>query len=84
MFSIRTNDSQAYTIFPQSFKDIVDLLVPELRARGLIWSDYAKPGGTYRENFYGQPGQTGPPEGHPAAKYRWRAGVASEESPVPA
>ncbi|PSK55455.1 hypothetical protein B9Z65_2844 [Elsinoe australis] len=74
----------AYTIFPQTFKDIIKFLLPELRARGLFWDGYKVPGGTYRENFYQKPGQTGPPDEHFAAKYRWRAGVASEDAPVPA
>lgn len=33
----------AYALFPQSFKDIIELLLPELRKRGLFWDDYAVP-----------------------------------------
>ncbi|OCK76334.1 Nitrilotriacetate monooxygenase component A/pristinamycin IIA synthase subunit A [Lepidopterella palustris CBS 459.81] len=73
----------AYALLPQSFKDIIDLLLPELRARGLVWDDYAVSGGTYRENFYEKPGQTGPLEEHVAAKYRWKAGVSKEEHAIP-
>ncbi|KAI0181413.1 Nitrilotriacetate monooxygenase component A/pristinamycin IIA synthase subunit A [Hypoxylon sp. FL1284] len=73
----------AYALFPQSFKDIIDLLIPELRRRGLFWDDYAVPGGTYRENFYQRPGQTGPPDDHVASTYRWRAGVPAEEHVIP-
>ncbi|PYH42851.1 LLM class flavin-dependent oxidoreductase [Aspergillus saccharolyticus JOP 1030-1] len=73
----------AYAIMPGSFKDIIDLLLPELRRRGLFWEDYAVPRGTYRENLYGRRGQTGPPEDHPAAQYRWHAGVSAEEHPIP-
>ncbi|KAI1652159.1 Nitrilotriacetate monooxygenase component A/pristinamycin IIA synthase subunit A [Daldinia loculata] len=69
----------AYVLFPQSFKDIVELLLPELRSRGLFWDDYAVPGGTYRENFYQKPGQTGPLDEHIASTYRWKAGVPSEQ-----
>ncbi|KAK4210873.1 dimethyl-sulfide monooxygenase [Rhypophila decipiens] len=72
-----------YTVFPQSFKDIIDLLLPELRKRGLFWDDYAAPGGTYRENFYGKPGQKYPLDEHAAAKYHWKAGVPAEEAPIP-
>lgn len=72
-----------YVLFPQSFKDIVELLVPELRKRGLFWDDYAVPGGTYRENFYGQPGQRYPPDTHTAAKYLWTAGTKAEEHVIP-
>ncbi|KAK3377116.1 luciferase-like domain-containing protein [Lasiosphaeria ovina] len=73
----------AYALFPQSFKDIIELLLPELRKRGLFWDDYAVPGGTYRENFYGQPGQKHPPTEHVASTYQWRAGVPASEHKIP-
>ncbi|KAK4663849.1 uncharacterized protein QC763_502260 [Podospora pseudopauciseta] len=73
----------AYALFPQSFKDIIELLLPELRKRGLFWDDYAVPGGTYRENFYGEPGQKHPLPEHVAAKFQWRAGVPAEEHQIP-
>jgi hypothetical protein len=79
--NVTDDRSQAYAIKPGSFKDIIDLLIPELRRRGLFWDDYAVQKGTYRENLYNQPGQTGPPEDHPAAKYRWQAGVDNHEIP---
>lgn len=72
-----------YAIFPSSFQDVVNLLVPELRSRGMFWEDYAVPGGTYRENFYQQQGQSGPLPEHVAARYRWRAGVDKEQHPIP-
>lgn len=73
----------AYALFPGSFVDIIELLLPELRARGLIWDDYAVPGGTYRENFYGKPGQSGPLDEHVAGKYRWKAGVPADQHVIP-
>ncbi|KAJ5087021.1 hypothetical protein NUU61_008328 [Penicillium alfredii] len=73
----------AYAVKPGSFKDVIDLLIPELRRRGLFWDDYAVPKGTYRENLYAQPGQSGPRDDHPAAQYRWKAGVDAKDSPVP-
>ncbi|KAI3533309.1 dibenzothiophene desulfurization enzyme A [Colletotrichum costaricense] len=73
----------AYALFPQSFKDIIDLLLPELRRRGLFWDDYAVSGGTYRENFYRKQGQSGPLDEHVAASYRWKAGVSAEEAKIP-
>lgn len=76
-------DVQAYAIKPGSFKDIIDLLIPELRKRGLFWDDYTVPKGTYRENLYGEPGQSGPHADHPASKYRWNAGVDAADAPVP-
>lgn len=44
----------AYVSNPGSFEDVVDLLVPELQRRGLMWDDYDSPGGTFRENLLGQ------------------------------
>ncbi|PWY84802.1 Nitrilotriacetate monooxygenase component A/pristinamycin IIA synthase subunit A [Aspergillus heteromorphus CBS 117.55] len=73
----------AYAIKPGSFKDVIELLIPELRKRGLFWDDYAVNKGTYRENLYGKAGQSGPPADHPAAKYRWNAGVKAEEHVIP-
>ncbi|ORY67188.1 dibenzothiophene desulfurization enzyme A [Pseudomassariella vexata] len=74
----------AYALFPQSFKDIIDLLIPELRKRGLFWDDYAVLEGTYRENFYQKPGQKGPLDEHVASTYRWKAGVSAQEHKIPA
>ena len=68
-------DYQAYALFPQSFKDIIELLLPELQRRGLFWDDYAVPKGTYRENFYLRQGQKGPLDDHIASSYRWKAGM---------
>ncbi|KAH7244124.1 luciferase-like domain-containing protein [Fusarium redolens] len=72
-----------YVLFPGTFKDIIELLLPELRSRGLFWDDYAVPGGSYRENFYGLPGQKYPLEEHTASKYRWAAGVPASEHKIP-
>ncbi|EAT81501.2 hypothetical protein SNOG_11002 [Parastagonospora nodorum SN15] len=69
--------------FNISFKDVIELLLPELRARGMFWDDYAVPNGTYRENFYAKKGQTGPLDEHVASKYRWKAGVAAEDHLIP-
>ncbi|KAE8548995.1 hypothetical protein EYB25_009378 [Talaromyces marneffei] len=73
----------AYALKPGSFVDIIELLLPELRKRGLFWNDYAVDGGTYRENFYGTKGQSGPLEEHPAAKYRWKAGIGAADHKIP-
>ncbi|KAF4119955.1 Luciferase-like monooxygenase [Geosmithia morbida] len=72
-----------YVLFPSSFEDIVELLIPELRARGLFWDDYAVPKGTYRENFYTTPGRAYPPADHVAAKYHWAAGTEKEDHQIP-
>lgn len=57
---------------PQTFEDVIELLVPELQKRGLFWDEYKVPGGTYRENLNETPGQTEPLPTHPAGKLIWR------------
>lgn len=37
-----------------------------------MWEDYAAPGGTYRENLLGRPGQPFVPEGHPANSFKYK------------
>ncbi|KAF3400502.1 Dimethyl-sulfide monooxygenase [Talaromyces pinophilus] len=55
MTSVGTPE-QVYALKPGSFVDIIELLLPDLRRRGLFWNDYAVDGGTYRENFSGKKG----------------------------
>lgn len=62
----------SYASLPETFDDIIELLVPELRRRGLFWDDYAVDGGTFRENMYGVSGQSRLPDSHPGSKYSWR------------
>ena len=62
----------SYASIPETFDDIIEFLVPELRRRGLFWEDYAVPGGTFRENMYAQDGQNRLPKEHPGTKYAWR------------
>ena len=64
---------QAYAIMPQTFVDVVELLIPELQRRGIFWNDFHVPGGTYRENLYEMAGQHEPLPDHPAAAMIWRA-----------
>lgn len=45
--------NSAYVSNPGSYVDVVELLVPELQKRGLMWNDYAVPQGTFRENLLG-------------------------------
>lgn len=63
---------KAYAIMPQTFEDVIELLLPELRKRGLFWDGYCVPDGTYRENLLESPGQAEPPSNHPAGKLIWR------------
>lgn len=73
----------AYAIKPGTFVDVINLLIPELRRRGLFWDDYAVPGGTYRENVYKRKGQKGPLPEHVGSKYRWQAGVEAGDHVIP-
>ena len=61
----------SYAVSPGDFEDIIKWLLPELRARGIFWDDYAA--STTRENYF-QDGR-GPRlrEDQPGSKYRWRA-----------
>jgi FMN-dependent oxidoreductase (nitrilotriacetate monooxygenase family) len=52
---------------PAGHRDFVDLVVPELRRRGRVWSDYE--GSTLREYLNG-PGRPRVAADHPAAAYR--------------
>lgn len=56
----------AYVVMPETFADIVDLVVPELQDRGLFKKEYTS--GTYREKLFNR----GPrlESNHPAARLR--------------
>lgn len=56
---------------PGSFENIVDFLVPVLQERGIMWKDYAVPGGTFRENLRRTPGDKCLPPNHPGAQFRY-------------
>lgn len=64
----------SYASLPETFDDVINLLLPELQRRGLFWSDYAVKGGTFRENVYGKQGQSRLPDAHHGAKFFWREG----------
>lgn len=68
----------ACSVFPDTIKDIVDLLIPELQRRGIFQTEYAAPGGTYRENLFGA-GQTYFSDDHPAHKLRWTSDLSEED-----
>lgn len=53
---------------PGSWEDVVNLLVPVLQERGLMWTDYAVPGGTFRENLMGSKELR---EDHYGSKFKW-------------
>ncbi|MFT4266987.1 MAG: LLM class flavin-dependent oxidoreductase [Xenophilus sp.] len=55
-----------YTVTPESYADVVRLVVPELQARGLYPERYAE--GTLREKLFGAGARL--PASHPAARHR--------------
>ena len=57
----------AYAVTPETFEDVVDLVVPELQERGVYKREYAP--GTLREKLYGS-GRARLPSEHPAAAFR--------------
>ncbi|CCH46626.1 putative monooxygenase [Wickerhamomyces ciferrii] len=65
------------TSFPNDLEAIVDLLIPELQARGIFHKDYAST--TLRENVNNEKGKTFLGEDHPAYKFRWQADKSKEE-----
>jgi hypothetical protein len=72
---------------PMSYEDIVELLIPVLQERGLMWKDYAVPGGTFRENLLREPGQKTVPATHAAARFKYKelkkqAGVVDENGDI--
>ncbi|CAF9935902.1 hypothetical protein IMSHALPRED_010386 [Imshaugia aleurites] len=64
----------SYASIPETFRNIITLLLPELRRRGVFWEDYAVPGGTLRENYFARRGGNRLADNHPGAQYFWKAG----------
>jgi len=67
--------NMAFALAPETFVDVVDLLVPELQRRGRYKRDYAN--GTLREKLFG----AGPrvPRSHPASRHRLSAIASAAE-----
>jgi FMN-dependent oxidoreductase (nitrilotriacetate monooxygenase family) len=64
----------AYAVTPETFEDVVDLLVPELQRRGVYPREYAA--GTLREKLFGRGAHL--PAEHPGARYRDPATLQGE------
>ncbi|KAL2192823.1 luciferase-like domain-containing protein [Corynascus similis CBS 632.67] len=62
----------AYVTTPGTFEEVVDLLIPELRRRGLYPDPVSdeEPGLTAREKIYGK-GQKGLRDDHPGSAYKY-------------
>ncbi|KAM0229191.1 hypothetical protein ACHAP5_011744 [Fusarium lateritium] len=59
-----------YVTTPGSFEDLVELLIPELRRRGLYHETPSKGSGTLRERVYGE-GQSGLRGDHVGSQYKY-------------
>jgi hypothetical protein len=68
----------AYITTPGSQEDVVELLVPELMKRGLMWTDYPVDGGSLRENLNEAPGQKELSKDHYGHKFKWGSGYEGE------
>ncbi|SHE80850.1 FMN-dependent oxidoreductase, nitrilotriacetate monooxygenase family [Kaistia soli DSM 19436] len=66
----------AYAVTPESFEDVVNLLVPELQRRGAYPTAYQP--GTLREKLFGAGPRLEAP--HPAARYRDIEAVKRDEA----
>lgn len=60
----------AFAVRPETFRDFVDFVVPELQKRGRYKTDYAR--GTLRAKLFG-PGHDRLADNHQAARFRWPA-----------
>jgi hypothetical protein len=51
-----------------------------------MWKDYAVPGGTFRENLLGEPGQKTSPSDHPSKQFTYenlkKKGVVDEKGDI--
>jgi alkanesulfonate monooxygenase len=56
----------AYTVLPECFENIVEMVVPEMQARGLYKTEYA--GGSMRQKLFGRGDRLN--ADHPAAAFR--------------
>jgi hypothetical protein len=54
---------------PESYEDLVELLIPVLMERGIVWKDYAVPGGTFRENLRREKDVKTLPTNHPGTRF---------------
>jgi alkanesulfonate monooxygenase len=66
----------AYAVTPESFTDVVDLIVPELQRRGIYKQDYRP--GTLREKLFGRGARL--PQSHPADAYRRHSRIRHESA----
>lgn len=65
-------------VFPETFEDIVNYLIPELQKRGLAQKDYAVEGGSLRQQVYRSEDKF-LPEDHYAYPLRWNKGESKED-----
>lgn len=66
----------AYATTPGTFKDFIELVVPELQKRGVLKTEYDE--GTYREKLFGA-GKSRLSNAHPSSNYRINKEVQENE-----
>ncbi|KAH3681084.1 hypothetical protein WICPIJ_007944 [Wickerhamomyces pijperi] len=69
-------------VFPETFTDIVDYLIPELQKRGLAQKEYAVEGGSFRQQVFGPDAAEDSKfvaEDHYAHGLRWKKGESKEQ-----
>ncbi|KAH3681086.1 hypothetical protein WICPIJ_007946 [Wickerhamomyces pijperi] len=66
-------------VFPETFTDIIEYLIPELQKRGLAQKEYAVEGGSFRQQVFGSKDQEFVTPDHYAYGLRWNKGESKEE-----
>ncbi|HEX2605518.1 MAG TPA: LLM class flavin-dependent oxidoreductase [Oxalicibacterium sp.] len=66
------------TVAPETYRDFIDLVIPELQNRGLYKEKYED--GSLRQKLFGRGDRL--PQGHTAAQYRFHATSAEELRPT--
>jgi hypothetical protein len=56
---------------PESYEDLVELLIPVIMERGIMWNDYAVPGGIFRENLHLEKDVKTLPTNHQGGRFRY-------------
>ncbi|KAI9745891.1 MAG: hypothetical protein M1818_000572 [Claussenomyces sp. TS43310] len=61
----------SYAVSPGDFEDMITYLFPELRKRGVFWTEYESEGATMRESFLADGKGPKLRDDHPGTAYKW-------------
>lgn len=64
---------------PQAWEDVVEFLLPEMKARGWLVEGYPVPGGTARENLNAEEGRSRLAPTHPGSRFKFEEWNALED-----